>query len=182
MKLIALSMVATMFMTAQQSRDTDAAHPVDAPLHADILTLVQLEGTRQKMEANIKQVVELGKDAMIKASSRCSAAFAEEWGKRMLARIRIDDFVNAEVSAYERHLNDVDVRELIALTKQQKASPGTAVPSPQLKQKLESVFPSIQSEMMGADTQIGAKLGAEIGQEVEKEHPEYCSEANTPAK
>jgi hypothetical protein len=45
--------------------------------------------------------------------------------------------------------------------------------SPELQQKLTSVMPSIQSEILAGCVQIGAKLGAEVGQEIEKEHPDY---------
>jgi hypothetical protein len=45
--------------------------------------------------------------------------------------------------------------------------------SPELKEKLTSVMPSIQSEILGGCVQVGAKLGAEVGQAIEKEHPEY---------
>jgi hypothetical protein len=32
---------------------------------------------------------------------------------------------------------------------------------------------TIQSEIIGGTTQLGAKLGGDIGKEIEKEHPEY---------
>jgi len=88
-------------MTAQQS---------DAQLHADVLTLVQLEGSKQRIESNLKQVVDRGVAEMAKVSSPCNAAFAAEWSKRMLARINADDFVAVEIAAYERHFSDADVK------------------------------------------------------------------------
>jgi hypothetical protein len=42
-------------------------------------------------------------------------------------------------------------------------------------------MPSIQSEIMGGTTQLGAKLGAEIAMEIGKEHPEYVKNV-APAK
>lgn len=183
MRMVSLFFLVVMCVAAQQpgktAPDQTMSIPTDKPdaqLHADVLTLVELEGSRQGMESGLKQLIESGKAEMMKLTP-CNQAFAGEWSKRMLARINIDDFMSIRVSAYERHLKDADIRELIVLLKKNGGNP--AVTS-ELRQRLESAMPSIQSEIMGGGTQIGAKLGAEIGQEIQKEHPEYCSQAKTP--
>ena len=174
MKLIGLGVVVAAAISAQQPGSISPATATDPQLYADVLALVQLEGSKQRIESNMHQMVDQGVSRMMKDTSQCNAAFAAEWGKRMLAKINADDFVNVEIAAYERHFSDADIRELISRLKKQRENPASAVPSPGLKQKLEGVLPSVQSEILGGTTQVGAKLGGEIGQQIQKEHPEYC--------
>lgn len=143
---------------------------VDPKLHADVVRLVDLDGARQRMQNGLKPLIENGKNVMMRTCN-CDPAFGEEWAKRMLARTNLDDYVSVIVRTYEKYLSDDEVLQLIALTEKKNSQPVN--PSPQLKEKLASIMPSLQSEIMGGTTQIGAKLGAEIGQEIGKEHPEY---------
>jgi hypothetical protein len=145
---------------------------VDPKLHADVAKLLQLDGTRERMERALPELVEQAKAMMVKVCGDCGPAVSEEWGKRVLARTNIDDYVSVYVKAYEKYFTDNDVLELLMLIEQKYQQPRPTL-SPKLKEKLESVLPSFQSEVMGASTQIGAKLGSEIEIEIRKEHPDY---------
>ena len=92
----------------------------------------------------------------------------------MLALMKAEDFIKVS-DAYEKHLNDADVKALTAFQRAAAQNKQERLP-PELKQKLEANLPAIQSEIMGGSVQIGSKLGGEIGMEVGKEHPEYCKE------
>jgi hypothetical protein len=65
---------------------------------------------------------------------------------------------------------------LILLRNQIKNSRPPTI-SDELKQKLAAQLTSIQSEILGGTTQLGAKLGGDIGNEIGKEHPEYFKES-----
>ena len=153
----------------------------DAQLHTDVLKLVDLDGTKERLQNNLSRMIDEGKARMMQQGSPCNSAFADEWARRMLARASVDDFVNVVVAAFERHFSDPEIRELIAL-RNSKGTPQSSSISPALKQKLEKVMPSVQAEIMGGCVEVGAKLGGEIGQEIQKEHPEYCKEPAPAAK
>jgi len=103
---------------------------------------------------------------------RCSSKFGDEWEKRMLERLNVNDFLAVYAGVYEKYLTDAEITELISLQKTNKNGP-PPTPSPALKQKLESVMPSLIGDAMGGCAAVGAKLGGQIGQEIEREHPEY---------
>jgi hypothetical protein len=117
-------------------------------------------------------MTEEGRKYMMQQCPQCSPEFGEEWSKRMLARLKADDFLEVFVPAYEKSFTDDEILELIKLQEKGKDSQPPA-PSPHLKEKAASVMPTVMSEIMGGCTRIGAKLGAEIGAEIEKEYPEY---------
>jgi hypothetical protein len=117
-------------------------------------------------------MTEDGKKRMMQQCPQCSPEFGEEWSKRMLARLKVDDFLEVFVQTYEKSFTDDEILELIKLQEKSNDSQPPA-PSPHLKEKLGAVMPTVMSEIMGGCTRIGAKLGAEIGAEIEKEHPEY---------
>jgi len=148
-----------------------------ARLHSDVIKLVELSGTRAAMQNSLKQLVNDGKTRMMQACPGCSPAFGDEWAKRMLARANLDDFIDVYVRVYEKYFNDDEVKELIALQNQIRSSQPPTISS-ELKQKLAAQMTSIQSEIMGGTTQVGAKLGGDIGAEIEKEHPEYFKNAS----
>jgi len=103
---------------------------------------------------------------------KCSPEFGEEWEKRMLERLKVEDFLDVYVRVYETYLTEEDVTDLVAFHKARKDSQDASLP-PRLKEKLEPLMPTIMSEIMGDCTRIGAKLGGEVGAEIGKEHPQY---------
>jgi len=117
-------------------------------------------------------MLEEGRKQMMQQCTQCGPAFGEEWTKRMLARLNADDFLDIFVEAYEKNFTDDEILELIKLQEKNNDSQPPA-PSPHLKEKLNTVMPTLMSEIMGGCTQVGAKLGAEVGAEIEIEHPEY---------
>lgn len=163
-------------ISLQQPSSSAAPSKAAAQLRTDVLKLIELDGTKKRLQINLKQMVDKGKVQMMEQASLCNSAFADEWARRMLARANVDEFVNVVVTVFETHFNDVEVRQLIAARK----ADGTAEPSsisPELKQKLERIMPTVLSEIIGGCTQVGAKLGGEIGQEIAREHPDYCRPA-----
>lgn len=153
--------------TVQQSNA-----PVDPALHEKALKLIELQGLRQKMQANLDKLVEQGKATMTSRFPGLDPRFVDEWGKRMRARVRIDDYIDIYVKAYEKYFTIDDMQELINAQIAVNDSK-TAVLSQQLQEKLKTISPSMQSDILGLSTQIGSKLGAEIGVEIQNEHPEW---------
>lgn len=151
---------------------TRAADKPDLKLHADAVKLVEFSGARKRLENRFASMVEDGKKQMMQQCPQCSPEFGEEWSKRMLARVNVDDFLEVFVQGYEKNFTDDEILELIKLQEKSKDSQ-PPVPSPHLKEKVDAVMPTVLSEIMGGCARIGAKLGAEIGAEIEKEHPEY---------
>lgn len=145
---------------------------VDPKLHADVLKLLELVGIRELLETNLKPMVDKGKQEMMTQCPKCSPEFGEEWAKRMLARLKVDDFMQVYIQAYEKHFTDAEIAEMISLQSTKKDMPPPSL-SPQLKEKFNAVMPTLLSEIMGGCTQVGAKLGGEIGMEIGKEHPEF---------
>jgi hypothetical protein len=154
---------------------------VNPKLHADVLTLVELEDTKARMQAGITPALESGKAEIAKSCPNCKPVFAEEWYTRMQARIKVDDFVAVAVRAYEKYFNDAEVKELIAYGRAKKANQNPEI-SAALQQKLSDVMPSLGSDIMSGCTQISARLGALVGEEIGKEHPEYLKGRENTAK
>lgn len=109
---------------------------------------------------------------MQKQCPGCDPAFFIEWGKRMTDRLKVDDFVNVAVRAYEKRFTSEELTEFLAVVNSQKTDKPVPL-SPALQKKVVDLLPAIMGEITGNSTQIGAKLGAEIGSEIQKEHPEY---------
>jgi hypothetical protein len=179
MKSILLFLALTLCATAQspvekpsEPGEAAAAKKVDPKLHADAVKLVEVSGAKQRIRDNLKQMVSEGKKQMMEKCPRCTPEFGDEWEKRFLERININDFLDVYVRVYEKYFTDAELNELIALQKEKETSK-TASPSPALKEKLTSVMPSVMGDSVGGCSQIGAKLGAEIAGEIEREHPEY---------
>jgi hypothetical protein len=107
-------------MFARQQAASKAAGKVDPKLHGDVLTLVELEDTKARMLAGMKPALEAGKAEIAKGCPNCTPAFADEWMTRMQARLKVEDFVQVAVHAYERYFDDNDVKELIAYGKAKK--------------------------------------------------------------
>jgi len=178
MKHILLSLFLVLLVNAQSGankpsgQDSAAAKKADAKLHADSVKLVEVSGVKQRIVDNLKPMMDESRKQMTEKCPACTPAFAEEWEKRMLERIKVDDFLDVYVRVYEKYFTDEEIRELIELQSGKKES-GAAEPSPALKEKLKAVMPSAMGDSVGGCAQVGAKLGAEVGAEIEKEHPEY---------
>jgi hypothetical protein len=154
---------------------------VDAKLHSDVIKLVELSGIRAAMQNNLKQIVDRGKARMLQLCTGCDPAYSDEWAKRMLTRLNIDDFIDVYVRVYEKYFSDDEIEELIAAQNQIRKSQRPNL-SDELKQKLAAQMVTIQSEIIGGTTQLGAKLGGEIGKEIEIEHPEYFKNVSKVAR
>lgn len=151
---------------------TENTGKVDAKLHGDVLKLLELSGVRERVDISLKPMVEKGRKEMMEQCPKCAPEFGDEWAKRMLARLKADDFLNVYVQAYEKHFTDEEITELIDMQRKKNEVPPPS-PSPQLKEKLNTILPTLFSEIIGGCAQVGAKLGGEIGEEIGKEHPEY---------
>jgi hypothetical protein len=155
-----------------EQQGSSTSNKVDPALHADAVKLVEATGARDLVKGNLKQTVEEGKKKIAEKCPTCDPAFAEEWGKRMLERLKVDDFLDVYASVYEKYFTDNELKQLIALQPTSE-NPQRREPSADLKAKLTSVMPSVMGDSVGGCAKIGAKLGGEIGAEIEKEHPEY---------
>jgi hypothetical protein len=181
MRLAIPFLVLSFYLTAYAQAPTEnptgknpaeSTGKVDPKLHADVLKLMDLMGLRDLLESSMKPLVGKGKQEMMAQCPKCSPEFGEEWAKRMLARLKVDDFMEVYVTAYENHFTDAEITEMISLQSKKKDVPPPNL-SPQLKERLNAIMPTLLSEIMGGCTQVGAKLGGEIGMEIGKEHPEF---------
>jgi hypothetical protein len=152
--------------------------PADTKFHGDVVRLMELSGAREKLEAQKKTMVEDGRKEMIEKCPKCAPEFANEWAKRMLQRFDPEAFINVYVSAYEKYLSQEDVTELIAIQKKTKAHEPVQA-TPRLREKLQSVMPSLMGDITGGCVKIGAELGGQVGREIAQEHPEYLKNANS---
>jgi len=181
----AILLAAAIFAGAQESADKrpqttvaeSSAPEVDARLHSDVMKLVELDGTRAAIQNNLRQLINQGKNTMVRLCPTCDPAYGDEWARRMLARAKVDDFLDIYVHVYEKHFSDDEVQQLIAVQNQIRSSQPPTFPNA-LKQKLAAEMVTIRSEIVGGTTQVGAKLGGEIGKEIELEHPEYFSKVS----
>lgn len=155
---------------AEQTAAPAPAKP-DPKLHADALKLVEVSGAKKRLEDGFPSMLEDGKKQMMKQCPKCSEEFANEWTKRMSARIKADSFLEVFVKAYEKNFTDEEILELISL--QEKKSDSPPAPSEHLQVKIKTIMPSLMGEITGGCAEIGARLGGEIGEEIEKEHPEW---------
>ena len=152
--------------------DATIAKKADPKLHADAVRLVEASRARQRIQDNLKQMVDDGAKQMMEKCPQCTVEFRDEWKKRFLERTNIDDYLVVIVRAYEKYFTDEEINELIAFQKEKEASKDASLPQA-LKEKMTSVMPSVLGDIMGGCSGVGAKLGAEIGSEIEREHPEY---------
>lgn len=164
------------FAHVAQAAPSDDGEKVASKAHAHAVELVRGSGIKDKLQAALPSLIEEGKKQMMEKCQTCVPEFAQEWGKRMLERLKVDDFLDVYVNVYEKYFSDDELAELISLREKNKNSQA-AVPSPDLKKKLETVMPSLLADSMAECSRISAKLGAEIGAEVEREHPEYTRQS-----
>jgi len=112
-----LAVVLALPLLAQESASQPA--PVSeaaAERHRKAVELVQLNGGRDRLEAAIPQMVEQGKAELRKDCRECRPEFVAEWGKRMTARFKADDFVNVAARAYEKRFTNDELTEFLAVT------------------------------------------------------------------
>jgi Txe/YoeB family toxin of Txe-Axe toxin-antitoxin module len=179
MKLLLSLFIAVAPAIAQQAaagsepKKDPPADAAAAKLRTDVLKILEMDGTRQSLRERLTAMIPAGKAKMKESCEKCAPEFSEEWARRMEARFNLDDVLEIYVRAYVKYLNKEDVQRMFTLLEAVKKDPQNVVVPPELKTKLASVLPSLQSEILGGTTQYGAKLGAEIGMEIEKEHPEY---------
>jgi len=154
-----------------QTTDVSSAER-DKKFHEDVLTLVDVTGLRQRLLDGREKSAEEGRQTLLRRFPNYSPAFADEWAKRMVARMQVDDYVKVIASVYEKHFTDAEILELIQM--QRDANTGkTPTASAHLKEKLTKELVDVQSEIIGGCTQLGAKLGGAIGEELAREHPEW---------
>lgn len=90
-------------------------------VHLKAVKLVETSGARDRLVASIPDMVNQGKAAMQKQCPGCDPAFFTEWGKRMTDRLKVDDFVNVAVRAYEKRFTSDELTEFLAVVNSQKA-------------------------------------------------------------
>lgn len=184
MKLaVALSFTLTLAALANAQETTgQPAHPdVAIEAHRKAVKLMEISVGRERLAASIPELIEKGQDAMRKQCPGCNPAFFTEWGTRMAARLKVDDFVNVAVRAYEKRFSDGELSELLTVASSRKTERPVTL-SPALQKKLSAAMPAIMGEITGGCTEIGARLGGEVGAEIEKEHPDYVQTKPQPVK
>jgi len=173
-----LSAAAQQASPARPAEDAPAV--VETETHENAVKLIELMGIRQKLNANIDKIVQQGMEKMTQQFPNFPPAFSEEWGKRMKARLKVEDFVDVGVKVYEKHYTNDDLVELIKAQKEVNESKAPAI-SPRLQDKVSKESTLAMSEIMGGFTQLGALLGGEVGKEIAAEHPDWVK-AESPAQ
>jgi len=150
-------------------------------LHESAAQLVDLMGVRDRLKVLVDKMAQDGKERMLHDYPNDDPAFAQEWAERMRARLNIEDFVNVAVQAYERHFTNEELSEMIQAQRDMNAKKSPSI-STHLQEKLAAIQVTVQSEIIGGCTQLGAKLGGDIGQEIGKQHPEWVRKSNPDGK
>ena len=164
---------------AQTNARPDPAPPSTHALHADVVHFIEVSGARKAVAGSMEQSIADGKKQFAKQCPTCTPAYVEEWSKRMGERMSVDTVMQVFVTAYEKFLNDDDIRELTTL--QQAANAGRSVtPSAALQAKLTKVMPALQAEVVHDCAALGATLGEQIAKELDAEHPEMRSAKPAP--
>jgi hypothetical protein len=152
--------------------DWTLANAADSDLHANVRKLMELSGSRERLQLALPRALSDAKAKMLQRYPGVSPAFASEWEKRMAARITVDDFLEAAARIYEKHFTAEEIGQLIAALNAKKA--GKVLPAPaQLQQKVAAEMPALLGEIAGATTELTVRIGSEVGGQIGKEHPEY---------
>ena len=173
--LLVISLSAVAQQPSSLDRNNGAPQVVDKNLHEKAKELVDLMGVRQRMQDNLDKSLQEGKENVQRQHPGWDPAFSEEWLKRMRARTNIDDYVDVVIRVYEKHINTEEIEALIVAQRDLNESKAPSL-APALKGKLSAMAVTLQSEIMGGCTEVGAKLGGEIGKEISAEHPEWVKE------
>jgi hypothetical protein len=147
-------------------RDTKA----EKKLHADALALVKIGGAQDAIHLNMQKTLEDGKQKMLRAEPDTDPRFADEWVKRMKARLNADEYFEVLATVYERYFTDDEILQLSQAIEARKQGKEADI-SPDLQQKFKQNLVNIQSDVFAETSHIGARLGGEIGQEIANEHP-----------
>ncbi len=164
----------TLLLLAPATQVKGTASPANVRLHADVWTLLELNGVKKRMEDSAPQALDDAQELMQRQCPKCTPEFFVEFKKRMLLRNTTALCMSATAAEYEKYLSDKDVVELISLQKARIAGQQVA-PSEELKTKLAAVLPGMMAETMGKCSEFGAKNGIEVATEIAKEHPEYLN-------
>ncbi|MGC2208569.1 MAG: hypothetical protein WA532_00540 [Candidatus Korobacteraceae bacterium] len=149
----------------------------DVGLHADVMQYLELLGVRQKIAAQKPAFIEQARKKMIAQCPRCSVRFIDELAKRIAIDMNMDDFIKVYAAVYEKYLTQPDVDELIEVQKKINAHQPPSEVSPQLRDKVRSLLPSIMGDITGGCTKVGAEVGMKAARELEQEHPEFAGQA-----
>jgi hypothetical protein len=149
----------------------------DPGLHTDVMQYLELLGVRQKIAAQKPTFIEQARKKMIAQCPRCSVRFIDELAKRIASDMNMDDFIKVYAAVYEKYLTQPDVDELIEVQKKINAHQPPGEVSPQLRDKVRSLLPSIMGDITGGCTKVGAELGMKAARELEQEHPEFAKQA-----
>ena len=152
------------------TRSVTSYHEVAGTPNA--VELVDLMGVRKSFETDHGKMMVVAKQKLMHDFPSLNPAFANEWAKRIAARMNPEDYVAIAAHVYESHFSDDELGELVEAQKNVNAGKRSAL-SQALRDKLQSSMPAVASEIAGGFTQAGAKLGLEVAQEVAKEHPEW---------
>src|SRR5438067_8169793 len=177
--LLMLSFGHAAFATVTLESLTAPVRGSSSQFHNNVLTLINLTGLREELLSNQHTMAEQGKREILRRFPKYNPAFAEEWARRMEDRISVDEYVNVVVAVYERNYTNEDILEMIRIQRDLRAAK-TPVPSPRLQAKLSKLAVTVQSEIVGGFTELGAKRGGEIGQKVAKEHPGWLTRSDGP--
>ncbi|HYP04938.1 MAG TPA: hypothetical protein VER03_01780 [Bryobacteraceae bacterium] len=181
LKTLMILCLATASMFGQQAQAPAEKSPaVTAEHRKNALQLAEISG-RKRFEASLPDVVRQGKEQMLKVAPDFDPAFAEEWAKRMTARIKADDFLAVAAGVYAKYLTNDEILELIRVQQAGQKSPAATV-SPELQKKIAEISPKLMGEIVGGCTELGAKLGSQVGDEIAVEHPEWTQKPVAPAK
>jgi hypothetical protein len=176
--LLTLLPITTPLAIAQQTTPapTQATQPqkYDPELRQNVIRLVDLTGARQRMAASLDQMAERGKEQLRRTFPSDTPAYLDEWARRMRSRTSIDDYVAVFILVYEKHFSNSDILELIQAQQDTKDKKPASI-SDQLRDKIDSIQATVQSEISTGCTQVGAKLGREISLEIAKEHPDWIT-------
>src|SRR5690242_17637905 len=98
-----LLLTAAIVALAQQSSDKSSnsdsvpakadADAAAKKLRSDVLHMLEVDGSRERMRTGLKPLLEQGKTKMHEMCQDCDQ-FVDEWGRRMETRITVDAFLN----------------------------------------------------------------------------------------
>jgi hypothetical protein len=153
---------------------------VDPRAREEAAKLAELMGIRQKLEEKFPTMMQGAVAAMRRNYPNVDPRFAAEWERRLRAQLNADDFVDIFVRVYAEHFTADELEEMIqAVRARQDSKPVTL--SPQLVEKIRANAIDIQSEILGAFTEAGAREGGEIGKEIGQEHPDWVRKVDPAA-
>lgn len=162
------------------SSHAELSGKVDPRAREEAAKLAELTGIRQKLEEKFPTMMQGALDAMRRQYPNVDPRFAAEWEKRMRAQFNAGAFVAIFTRVYAEHFTADELEQMVqAVRARQSGKPVTL--SPQLVEKIRANTVDIQSEMVGAFTEAGARKGGEIGEEIGKAHPDWMKNLNSSA-